>query len=328
MKEKGRNMIFYPYELTPYVSETIWGGRRLIDEYGIVTEKANAAEGWMLSCHESGLCSIVNGELKGKTLREVYLEHPEICGKNAAKFDDFPILIKFIDARDDLSIQVHPTADYCEKTGRGQSKTECWYVLDTLPGACLILGFKEKIGSDEFRRLIEEGRLTDAVKKYDVKKGDFFFIESGTLHAICKGVLLAEVQESSNTTYRVFDYNRAGKDGKPRELHIDDAVAVTNCEPYSPSQYCKDKTESLFNCEKRVLAECPLFNVAQLKINGDYQGNAGENSFVSLLVLEGEGALKTGDAGVTLKKGASVFIPAGTGGYTVSGNLNILETTI
>ena len=95
MKEKGRNMIFYPYELAPYVSETIWGGRRLIDEYGIVTEKANAAEGWMLSCHESGLCSIVNGDLKGKTLREVYLEHPEICGKNAAKFDDFPILIKW-----------------------------------------------------------------------------------------------------------------------------------------------------------------------------------------------------------------------------------------
>ena len=319
-------MNFYPFKLEPYVSETIWGGRRLIDEYGIVTGKANAAEGWMLSCHESGLCSIANGELKGKTLREVYLSHPEICGRNAVKFDDFPILIKFIDARDDLSIQVHPTAQYCEKTGRGQSKTECWYVLDTVPGACLILGFKEKISSEEFRRLIEEGRLTDAVKKYDVRKGDFFFIESGTLHAICKGVLLAEVQESSNTTYRVFDYNRVGKDGKPRELHIDDAVAVTKCEPYTPSQYCKD--ESLYNGAKHILAECPLFNVAELKVNGDFTGNADENSFVSLLVLEGEGELSTVNGNVSLCKGVSVFIPAETGEYKISGSLNLLETTI
>ena len=319
-------MTFYPFELEPYVSETIWGGSRLIEEYGIVTEKSNAAEGWMLSCHESGLCRIANGELKGKTLREIYLSNPEICGRNAQRFDDFPILIKFIDAKDDLSIQVHPTDDYCRKTGRGQSKTECWYVLDTAPGAALILGFKDRISSEEFRRLIEEGRLTDAVEKYDVRKGDFFFIESGTLHAICKGVLLAEVQESSNTTYRVFDYNRVGKDGKPRELHIDDAVAVTKCEPYVPSQYCKD--EIVCNGAKHILAECPLFNVAELRIDGNFSGKADENSFVSLLVFEGEGELKTQNGGVLLKKGVSVFIPASTGEYEITGKLNILETTI
>ena len=319
-------MTFYPFELEPYVSETIWGGSRLIEEYGIVTEKQNAAEGWMLSCHESGLCRIANGELKGKTLREIYLSNPEICGRNAQRFDDFPILIKFIDAKDDLSIQVHPTDEYCKKTGRGQSKTECWYVLDTSPGAALILGFREKISSEEFRRLIEEGRLTDAVKKYDVKKGDFFFIESGTLHAICKGVLLAEVQESSNTTYRVFDYNRVGKDGKPRELHIEDAIAVTKCEPYMPSQYCKDET--LCSGAKHILAECPLFNVAELTIDDSFGGEADENSFVSLLVLEGEGELKTQNGGVLLKKGVSVFIPASTGEYEITGRLNILETTI
>ena len=325
---KGRliEMNFYPFILEPYVSETIWGGRRLIDEYGIVTEKSNAAEGWMLSCHESGLCRIANGELKGRTLREVYLDNPEICGKNAGRFDDFPILIKFIDARDDLSIQVHPTDEYCKKTGKGQSKTECWYVLDTAPGAALILGFREKIGSEEFRRLIEEGRLTDAVEKYDVKKGDFFFIESGTLHAICKGVLLAEVQESSNTTYRVFDYNRVGKDGKPRELHIDDAVAVTKCEPYIPSQYCKDET--LYNGAKHILAECPLFNVAELRIDGNFSGSADESSFVSLLVLDGEGKLETANGSVSLEKGISVFIPADSGEYSITGKLNILETTI
>ncbi len=319
-------MNFYPFKLKPYVSETIWGGRRLINEYGIETEKENAAEGWMLSCHESGLCTIANGEFAGRTLREICEEFPEICGKDSERFDGFPILIKFIDACDDLSIQVHPTAEYCELTGRGQSKTECWYVLDTAPGACLIMGFKEKISSEEFRKSIEEGRVTDCVRKFNVKKGDFFFIESGTLHAICKGVLLAEVQESSNTTYRIFDYNRLGKDGKPRELHIDDAVAVTKCEPYTPSQYCKD--DILYNGAKKVLAECPLFKVSTLQIDGSFDGEADENSFVSLLVLEGDGTLTTKNGVLNLTKGDSVFIPASSGLYTVEGKINILETTV
>lgn len=321
-----KNMKLYPMKLKPYVSETIWGGTKLIEEYGIVTEKENAAEGWMLSCHESGLCTVDNGPLSGKTLREVCKANPEICGENAKSFEDFPILIKFIDARDDLSVQVHPTADYCAKTGRGESKTECWYVLDAAPGAGLLLGFKEKISSDEFKRAIEDGRVLDCIERVDVKKGDFFFIESGTLHAICKGILLAEVQQSSNTTYRIFDYNRPGKDGKPRELHVSDAVAVTKCEPYQPSEYCKDET--LYNGSKRILADCPLFKVSELCINGEYAGAANEKSFVSLLVLEGEGGLSCSTGEAALKKGDSLFIPADTGEFSLEGNMRILETTV
>lgn len=319
-------MNLYPFKLKPYVSETIWGGKRLIDEYGIETEKENAAEGWMLSCHESGLCYIDNGEYSGKTLREVFLANPSICGKNASKFSDFPILIKFIDAKDDLSIQVHPTAEYCKLTGKGQSKTECWYVLDTAPGASLLMGFKDKISSEEFKNAIEQGTVIDCVQRYDVKKGDFFFIESGTLHAICKGVLLAEVQESSNTTYRIFDYNRPGKDGKPRELHISDAVAVTKCEPYKISEYCSDKV--LCNGAKKILADCPLFKVSNVKINNNYAGNANIYSFVSVLCLNGEGILTTSNGILNIKKGDSFFIPAGLGEYSIKGNLEILETEI
>ncbi len=319
-------MNFYPMKLKPYVSETIWGGKRLIEEYGIETEKDNAAEGWMLSCHESGLCTIENGEFAGKSLREVWLDNPGIIGENGKKFKDFPILIKFIDALDDLSVQVHPTADYCRKTGKGESKTECWYVLDTAPGASLLMGFKDKISSEDFRKTIEEGRVTDVVKRYNVKKGDFFFIESGTLHAICSGVLLAEVQESSNTTFRIFDYNRPGKDGKPRELHIEDAVAVTKCEPYSPSRCCRDKEP--FEGAKHPLAECELFTVSEVKVNGEYRGTASNESFVSLLILEGSGSLETAAGTLPLKKGESVFIPAGYGDFTVSGKVEILETTV
>lgn len=215
----------YPIILKPYVSETIWGGRKLIDEYHVVTDKKNAAEGWMLSCHPAGESTVVNGEFAGQTLTEVLKRDPALCGSNAERFEDFPILIKFIDARDDLSVQVHPTKEYCELTGRGQSKTECWYIIDCDEDAHLLLGFNESISKEQFEEAIKTNTLTDYTAKVKVKPGDFFFIESGTLHAICKGILLAEVQESSNTTYRIYDYGRLGNDGKPRELHVADALA-------------------------------------------------------------------------------------------------------
>ena len=214
--------------LTPFVSETVWGGRRLIDEYSVVTDKRNAAEAWVMSAHKNGSSTVANGEFAGKSLREVYLEHPELGGKNCAGFSDFPVLIKFIDAAADLSVQVHPDDAYCLKKGSGAGKTESWYILDCEPGAYLLLGFEKDITREQFRQSITDGTLTDYVKKVPVKKGDFFFIESGTLHAICKGILLAEVQQNSDTTYRIYDYGRLGFDGKPRELHgaVDLALAL------------------------------------------------------------------------------------------------------
>ena len=246
-------MNLYPIKLNPYVSETIWGGKKLIEEYGVKTEKNNAAEGWMLSCHDAGSSTVANGEFAGKSFADVVKENPELCGKNAEKFSDFPILIKFIDAMDNLSVQVHPTKEYCEKTGRGQSKTECWYIIDAEEDAYLILGFENKITPEEFKAAIENNTLTDYVSKVPVKKGDFFFIESGTLHAICKGILLAEVQESSNTTYRIYDYNRVGNDGKPRELHVEDGAAVTKLEKYTQPDFCKGA--DLDTPERRLLAD-------------------------------------------------------------------------
>lgn len=319
-------MKLYPIKLTPYVSETIWGGRKLIEEYGVVTEKSNAAEGWMLSCHEAGASSVANGELCGKSLADVVKDYPELCGKNAENFADFPILIKFIDARDDLSVQVHPTDEYCKKTGRGQSKTECWYIIDCDEDASLLLGFKDKISPEQFKSAIETNTLTDYVESVKVKKGDFFFIESGTLHAICKGILLAEVQESSNTTYRIYDYGRVGNDGKPRELHVSDAVEVTKLEKYSQPDFCKGN--SLDNDVKKLLADCPLFKVWKLDIDGNTDGIADENSFVSLLVMDGEGSLECCGETLPLKKGDSIFIPANAGKYCINGKLEIIETRI
>ncbi len=318
-------MKLYPVKLLPFVSETIWGGRKLIDEYGVKTEKNNAAEGWMLSCHEAGASIAANGEFAGISFAEVIKNNPELCGKNAEKFDDFPILIKFIDAMDNLSVQVHPTKEYCEKTGRGQSKTECWYIIDCDEDAYLLLGFNDKITPAQFKEAIENNTLTDYVSKVPVKKGDFFFIESGTLHAICKGILLAEVQESSNTTYRIYDYNRVGADGKPRELHVEDGAAVTKLEKYSQPDF---SNPALDTDERRLLADCPLFKVWKLDTNGEFCGNATEESFVSLLIMDGEGSLECCGETLALKKGDSIFIPANAGEYKLCGKLEIIETRI
>ena len=318
-------MNLYPIKLLPYVSETIWGGRKLIEEYGVETEKSNAAEGWMLSCHDAGSSSVANGEFAGKSFADVVKENPALCGKNAENFEDFPILIKFIDAMDNLSVQVHPTKEYCELTGKGQSKTECWYIIDCEEDAGLILGFKDKLSPEEFKAAIANNTLTDYVETVKVKKGDFFFIDSGTLHAICKGILLAEVQESSNTTYRIYDYNRVGADGKPRELHVEDGAAVTKLEKYSQPDF---SNPALDTDERRLLADCPLFKVWKLDVDGEISGNAGEDSFVSLLIMDGEGTLESCGEALSLKKGDSIFIPANAGEYKISGKLEIIETRI
>lgn len=318
-------MKLYPIKLLPYVSETIWGGKKLIEEYGVKTEKNNAAEGWMLSCHEAGSSSVANGGFAGKSFADVVKENPALCGNNAKNFDDFPILIKFIDAMDNLSVQVHPTKEYCELTGKGQSKTECWYIIDCEEDAGLILGFKDKISPEDFKAAIANNTLTDYVETVKVKKGDFFFIDSGTLHAICKGILLAEVQESSNTTYRIYDYNRVGADGKPRELHVEDGAAVTKLEKYSQPDFSNPELDT---DERKLLADCPLFKVWKLDIDGEISGNADEDSFVSLLIMDGEGSLEACGETLELKKGDSIFIPANAGEYKLCGKLEIIETRI
>ncbi len=316
-----------PVKLVPHIAEIVWGGTRLIENYGVKTDKKNAAEAWVLSCHTAGSSVVSGGENDGRSFADVVKENPSICGTNAADFEDFPVLIKFIDARDDLSVQVHPDGEYCKHVGRGESKTECWYILDCDEGAHLVLGFKDEISSDEFKTAIENNTLMEKVEKVPVKKGDFFFIEAGTLHAICKGVLLAEVQQNSNTTYRIYDYNRPGMDGKPRELHVSDAVEVTKCVPYASEYNCKDET--LYKGVKKLLTDCPFFKVWELNVNGEeFTDNCDKTSFVSLLVLEGEGVLITEGGEMSLKKGESIFLPAGIGTYSLKGEIQILETRI
>lgn len=315
-------------KLTPSVADNIWGGTRLITEYGIKTDKNPAAEAWVLSCHPAGPSTIQNGEYSGKTLQEAYLANKSICGKKGDRFEYFPLLIKFIDAKQNLSIQVHPDDEYAMRVEGEYGKTEAWYILDCEPDAELILGFKKEISVEEFKKAAQSDEMMNICNHIKVKRGDMFFIESGTMHAICKGILLAEVQQNSNTTYRIYDYGRLGNDGKPRELHVDKAADVTNLCPPSIPAASERKTEKFEYATLAELTSCELFTVYILNVDGKYATTADDLSFVSLLCLDGSGNVKCGETVLSFVKGESIFIPAASGEIVIDGKLEILETRL
>ena len=309
------------FKLRPSCKDYLWGGHRLVEEYGKEYEGEILAETWELSCHPDGPSTIVNGAYAGKTLEE-YIEEAEkeVLGKNCRRFRDFPILIKFIDAKQNLSIQVHPDNRYALKNEGQYGKTEMWYVMDAGKDAFLYYGFKKEISKEEFARRIQEDTLLEVLHAVPVQKGDVLFIESGTIHAIGEDILIAEIQQNSNVTYRVYDYGRVGKDGKKRDLHIEKALAVTSRVPLIKSKSSYPH-----------VADCDYFTVDKLNLDGQMmrrmEGYVSEESFVSILILDGEGTVSCGDE-VTYKKGDSLFLPAGSGTYVIEGNCDALITTI
>lgn len=316
------------FKLIPTVADYIWGGTRLIDEYGIKTDKNPAAEAWVLSCHKAGPSTVEGGALEGKTLQEIYESNKEICGTNGNKFEFFPILIKLIDAKNNLSIQVHPDDEYAMRVEGEYGKTEAWYILDCDDDAELILGFNREVSVEEFKEAAQSEKMLDIVNKVKVKKGDLFFIEAGTMHAICKGIMLAEVQQNSNTTYRIYDYGRLGADGQPRPLHVDKAADVTNlCPPVIPDA-SKRKAEAQDGGMRAELTACDLFKMYDVKVDGNYESFADETSFVSLLCLNGKATVACGNTELTMVKGESLFIPADSGKFTINGKADFLETRI
>lgn len=315
-------------KLTPAIKDYIWGGTRLSKEFDMVSFTDRQAEAWVLSCHEAGHSIVENGEDKGKTLAEVISEKGKGClGTNCEKFSFFPILIKIIDARDNLSVQVHPDNDYAMKVEGEYGKTEAWYIMDCDEGAEIIYGFKKDISKEEFRKSIEENTLLDYVNRVKVKKGDIFFIEAGTLHAICKGILLAEVQQNSNTTYRVYDYGRL-QNGKPRELHVEKALDVTSTKAIDATGKPMGETVKKDGFSETLLTSCELFTMKRLDIEEKATVTADSTSFVSLLCLDGNGVVMHGDTCVTLYKGESLFIPASYGEVEILGNLTVLESRV
>ncbi|MCD7957080.1 MAG: class I mannose-6-phosphate isomerase [Lachnospiraceae bacterium] len=310
------------FKLRPACKEYLWGGQRLKMEYGKVTNAVILAESWELSCHPDGPSVIRNGSYAGKTLAEyIEAEGWEVLGTHCGRFRDFPILIKFIDANQNLSIQVHPDNQYALKNEGQYGKTEMWYVVDAGKDAFLYYGFKEEITKEEFAERIEKDTLPDVLNAVPVRKGDVLFIEPGTIHAIGQNILIAEIQQNSNVTYRVYDYGRVGKDGKKRDLHIEKALAVTNRVPLKKGD----------NSYPHV-ADCDYFTVDKLNLDGSrmkrMEGTVTGESFLSILILDGDGVITCGNDALLYQKGDSLFLPAGSGEYRIEGSCDALLTSI
>lgn len=289
-------------KLYPECKDYIWGGEKLKTKYGKETDKTPCAESWELSFHKDGLTRLENG----KTLAESVTEKD--LGKNAKVFPFFPVLIKFIDAKENLSVQVHPSDEYALKHDNSFGKTEMWYIVEADEDAGIYLGFNREITREEYETAIKEKRLTEMLNFYKVKAGDCYFIPSGTIHAIGKGCLICEIQQNSNLTYRVYDYGRKDKNGNERELHIDKALKVTNLGKFEPIRF------------DGCLGQCEYFTVRKYVINDKMALFADESSFQCVTCVSGNGFIEE----MEIKQGDSFFIPAGYENYRLTGNLEIL----
>lgn len=315
-----------PFRLHPVYKPYLWGGTRLIEQYGKQPDLPVLAESWELSAHRNGDCTVATGPFREMPLSRLVAEHPEILGSGSN--DECPILIKLIDARLNLSVQVHPDDAYARRSGHDHGKTEMWVVLEAESDSALYCGFNRRISPAEFRQRIEDGSLADVLERKPVIKGDVVFIPAGTIHAIGEGILIAEIQQSSDLTYRVYDYGRLDATGRPRELHIQNALDVTRLEPANftapgARPLCRAKD---FGVQR--LAGCPYFTVDRITLSGLYRLGSPRLSFVSLLCADGDAVLRCEDERFKLGKGDSIFIPADSPACDLSGAGVFLKTFV
>jgi len=303
----------YPLKLSSIQKNVIWGGSKLCKEWGkTAKEPDTVGEAWVLTVRENEVSVIENGIFAGKTMWD-YIETngPQVISVDS-KGDKFPLLIKLIDANDKLSVQVHPDDSYAKKVENDYGKTEMWYIVEAQEGSSIVYGLKDGIKKDDFARLVSNGETEEALKFQPVKAGEVYFIPSGLVHAIGSGLLIAEVQQNSDLTYRVYDYNRRQKDGSLRELHVDKAIDVTA--EFSEENINKIRFEN--GKDGNTIVNCRYFGVSKISENTVLSAN--EDSFHSLLCLKGEGEIIADGKSYEIKKGDSYFLPAGMGEYSLN----------
>ena len=320
------------YALYPVFKDYLWGGTRLRDEYGKKSDLQKVAESWELACHKDGTCFIgLAGidpsnpvpltefiRMRGKT---------GVLGTKPAAFPSFPVMIKLIDAKDNLSVQVHPDDRYARRVEGSVGKTEMWYIVDCEEGAELLYGFNRAVTREEVEAAALNDTLPELANHVPVHKGDVFWINAGTLHAIGKGILIAEIQQNSNLTYRLYDYGRVDKDGNKRELHLEKALDVLRFEkPVRMGPIGHKEIHQGYS--RTLLGSCHYFTVFSIDLTREYIGNATPVSFHCLTVTDGSMTIENEGQLVEAKKGESYFIPAGAGAYTLRGNGNVLITTV
>lgn len=317
------------FKFEPLLKQTIWGGNKIVAFKHIQSDMENVGESWEVSGVPGDESVVANGECKGKPLNEVLAEMKQklVGEENYKRFGDrFPLLIKFIDARQDLSIQVHPDDETAHRQGKAMGKTEMWYVMDSDEDASLKVGLKKKITPEEYARMVEDDTICDALGNYQVKSGDCFFIPAGRIHAICSGSFIAEIQQTSDVTYRIYDYKRKDKNGNYRELHTKEAAEAIDyivLDDYR-TEYTPVKNEAT------QLVSCPLFTTAVYDLTEPMTLDYSElDSFVILIALKGEGSILM-PSGETYSfcEGESILFPATTEMVKVEGNIKFLETFV
>ena len=306
----------YPLKMTPVYKDYIWGGDNLNKKYGKKSPYEITAESWEVASHKNGESVVENGKYQGMTIKQLVGELKEkLLGDRVYGCDKFPLLIKFIDAKDNLSIQVHPDDEYAFKNENCEmGKTEMWYVMHAEEGAGLIYGFAKELSKEEFKNAINDNSLLSYTNFVECKKGDCFFISAGTLHAIGKGLIIAEIQQNSDTTYRVYDYDRRDSQGNPRPLHIDKAIDVTNL---GLSANCDAGT-----VDNGIIAKCDYFTTEKITVNTEKIYEVDRSRFETLIVCEGEVSIND----VPFKMGETALIPAYIGQVKIEGKGVLLRS--
>ena len=321
-------MELYPLKLSYITKNALWGGKTLMTEWNKQTDGDSVAETWELSVRDKENSVIQNGKAKGMTLRE-YIEKcgAECVAKTYSLDKPFPMLVKFIDANDRLSVQVHPDDIYAKEVENDVGKTEMWYIVDAEAGATIICGLRDGISESDFTKAVTEGRTSEALKAVPVKKGDSFFIPAGLVHAIGAGVLIAEIQQNSDLTYRVFDYDRVGADGKKRPLHVEKALAVTR--PWSDAERDTVAFERGRKCaDGELLANSKYFSVVKKNISSNSTLTVDKDSFVHLLCVGGAGALLFDGTAYPVTRGDSYFLPANLGEVALEGDIEVIISRV
>jgi len=320
----------YPVKMKPVFKDYIWGGDKLIREWGKECPYEIAAESWELSAHKNGQSIAADGTLAGMTLREVVeaLGRTSL-GTDCIGSDRFPVLIKLIDPRQKLSIQVHPDDGYALANEGDYGKTEMWYIAESGPDGSILCGFKQGITPEEYEEAIRNNTLPDIMNHIRVRKGDTFFIRPGTVHAICEDLIIAEIQQNSDVTYRVYDYGRKGPDGKGRPLHIEKALEVSDLRASAFDGRSAGGYEETPFGTTRLLVSCRYFTVTEYTLLAETaELVSGPESFSSILFLEGSGSIRFNGVETAFIKGDTFFIPADMGRYSISGQSLFLLTKV
>ena len=318
-----------PLKFKALLKQTIWGGDKIILFKHLDDHLENVGESWEISGVPGNETVVADGEYAGKKLNELVIEQKDkLVGKaNYERFgDEFPLLIKFIDARQDLSIQVHPTDEIAKRQGKERGKTEMWYIMDSDKDAKLYSGLKMQITPEQYKAMVEDDTITDALAQYEVKEDDCFFLPAGRIHAIGTGCFLAEIQQTSDVTYRIYDFKRKDKDGNYRQLHTKEAAECINytVEDDYRTHYEHKKNEGV------TLVECPYFTTAVYDLDEPMTLDYSElDSFVILIGLKGEGTITDNEGNtVTISAGESILVPATTDTLKVEGTIKMLETYV